>query len=83
MLLIVLGVSIPILLWLSWKISRPVKALRLSANAVATGNFAINPALETEGINELREVGKSFNQMITSLQDLTLHQQRLVSDIFA
>lgn len=81
MLLIVLGVSIPILLWLSWKISRPVKALRLSANAVATGNFAINPALETEGINELREVGKSFNQMITSLQDLTLHQQRLVSDI--
>ncbi|UKH38774.1 envelope stress sensor histidine kinase CpxA [Actinobacillus pleuropneumoniae] len=81
MLLIVLGVSIPILLWLSWKISRPVKALRLSANAVATGNFAINPALETEGINELREVGKTFNQMITSLQDLTLHQQRLVSDI--
>ncbi|WGE89947.1 envelope stress sensor histidine kinase CpxA [Actinobacillus arthritidis] len=81
MLLIVLGVSIPILLWLSWKISQPVKALRLSANAVATGNFAINPALETEGINELREVGKSFNQMITSLQDLTLHQQRLLSDI--
>ncbi|AIJ31001.1 ATP-binding protein [Actinobacillus suis] len=81
MLLIVLGVSVPILLWLSWKIARPVKALRLSANAVATGNFSINPALETEGINELREVGKSFNQMITSLQDLTLHQQRLLSDI--
>ncbi|VEI45712.1 two-component sensor protein [Actinobacillus equuli] len=81
MLLIVLGVSVPILLWLSWKIARPVKALRLSANAVATGNFSINPALETKGINELREVGKSFNQMITSLQDLTLHQQRLLSDI--
>lgn len=81
MLLMMLSVSIPILLWLSWQISRPVKALRLSANAVATGNFTINPALETEGINELREVGKSFNQMITSLQELTHYQQRLLSDI--
>lgn len=81
MLLITFGVSIPILLWLSWKITRPIKALRLSANAVARGNYAIDPKLETEGISEFRDVGKSFNQMITSLQDLTQYQQRMLSDI--
>lgn len=81
MLMIVLIVSVPILLWLSWKIARPVKELRICANAVATGNLAINPKLETEGIHEFREVGRSFNQMITSLQELTEYQQRLLSDI--
>lgn len=30
---------------------------------------------------ELRQVGKSFNQMITALQRLTSYQQRLLSDI--
>lgn len=81
MLLILLLVSIPVLLWLSWRIAKPVKALRLTANAVATGNLAVNPQLENDGINELREVGKSFNQMITSLEKLSSYQQRLLSDV--
>lgn len=81
MLFILLAVSIPILFWLSYKITQPVQALRLSANAVATGNLTINPQLEQESIYEIREVGKSFNQMIRSLQQLRLHQQRLLSDI--
>ncbi|WP_373777570.1 envelope stress sensor histidine kinase CpxA [Glaesserella sp.] len=81
MLLILLAVSTPLLLWLSYRIAKPVKALRLTANSVATGNLSINPKLETEGINELREVGKSFNQMITALQRLTTYQQRLLSDV--
>lgn len=41
----------------------------------------MNPQLENDGINELREVGKSFNQMITSLEKLSSYQQRLLSDI--
>lgn len=81
MLLLLVSVSIPMLGWLSWRIAKPVKALRLTANSVATGNLSINPDLENYGINELREVGKSFNRMITSLQNLTSHQQRLMSDI--
>ncbi|MDH2923893.1 two-component system sensor histidine kinase CpxA [Nicoletella semolina] len=81
MLLILLLVSTPLLLWLSWRIAKPVKALRLTANAVATGNLTINPDLETRGINELREVGKSFNRMITSLEKLTSYQQGLLSNI--
>lgn len=81
MLLILLAVSVPLLLWLSWKISRPVNELRLSANSVAAGNLSINPKLETENITEFREVGKSFNHMVQSLQDLSNHQQRMLSDI--
>ncbi len=81
MLLILLVVSTPAIVWLAWRIAKPVKALRLSADAVASGNFAINPKLETEGIHELRQVGKSFNAMIQSLQDLSNYQHRLLSDI--
>lgn len=74
-------VGIPILSFLSWRLTKPVRELSRTANAVATGNLATNPKLETQGINELREVGKSFNQMITSLQELNNYQQRLLSDI--
>lgn len=79
--LLLLVICIPLLLWLSWRIAKPVKALRFSADAVATGNLTINPKLETEGINEFRSVGRSFNRMISSLDKLTSYQQRLLSDI--
>lgn len=81
LLLLLLAICTPLLLWLSRRIAKPVKALRLSADAVATGNLTVNPELETEGINEFRRVGKSFNRMIHSLQKLTTYQQRLLSDI--
>lgn len=81
MLTILLLVSMPIIWWQSHRISEPVKQLRLTANAVATGNLTENPKLETEGITELRQVGASFNQMIHSLQRLRNYQQRLISDI--
>ncbi|MDH2998604.1 two-component system sensor histidine kinase CpxA [Pasteurellaceae bacterium LFhippo2] len=78
---LLLTISTPILLWLSWRIARPVKELRLTANAVAAGSLTINPELEKAKINELNEVGQSFNQMILSLQRLTTYHQRLLSDI--
>lgn len=71
----------PLLIWLSFKITQPVKNLTVSANAVATGNLEINPKLETEGIYEIREVGKSFNHMVQNLKIMTEHQQRMISDI--
>ncbi|MCK3656984.1 two-component system sensor histidine kinase CpxA [Pasteurellaceae bacterium Macca] len=81
MILLILLVSTPIILWLSYYIAKPVKELRLTANAVAMGDLNINPNLEHIGITEFREVGKSFNQMILALQQLTSYQQRLLSDI--
>ena len=80
-LLILFAIFTPLLIGLSLRIAKPVKALRLSADAVATGNLMIDKKLETEGIIELRQVGKSFNRMILSLQKLTSYQQRLLSDI--
>lgn len=74
-------VGAPLLLWMSFRITLPVKNLTISANAVATGNLEVNPKLETEGIYEIREVGKSFNHMVKSLKTLTMHQQRMISDI--
>lgn len=81
MLLVLLFVSIPIVLWLSHRIAKPVKQLRIAANAVATGNLTEYPQLEKEGSIEFRQVGSSFNQMILSLQRLRSYQQRLISDI--
>ncbi|MEG9531303.1 envelope stress sensor histidine kinase CpxA [Mannheimia indoligenes] len=73
--------GLPVLLGLSFKITQPVRNLTVSANAVAKGCLETNPKLETASIYEIREVGKSFNQMITSLKNLTQQQQRMISDI--
>lgn len=79
-LLIVLATS-PLLLILSRKIANPVKALHRSANEVAAGNLTINKNLENTGAYEFRLVGRSFNNMIRSLQEINNSQQRLFSDI--
>lgn len=81
MSVIVMCVGFPILFFLSWRLTRPVKELRLAANAIALGDLKINPKIEKQGIKELRDVGRSFNQMVTALQDLNQYQQRLLADI--
>ena len=81
MSVIVMCVAFPILFFLSWRLTRPVKELRLAANAIALGDLKINPKIEKQGIQELRDVGRSFNQMVTALQDLNQYQQRLLADI--
>ncbi|WP_448911826.1 envelope stress sensor histidine kinase CpxA [Haemophilus sputorum] len=81
MSVIVMCVAFPILFFLSWRITRPVKELRLAANAIALGDLKTNPKIEKQGIKELRDVGRSFNQMVTALQDLNQYQQRLLADI--
>lgn len=79
--LLLMFAGAPLLIWLSIKITKPVKTLTIAANSVATGNLEPNPKLETEGFYEIRQVGKSFNHMVKSLKDLTYHQQRMISDI--
>ena len=81
MSLLLLCSGLPLLLWLSFKITKPVYNLTASANAIAEGHLETNPKLETEGIYEIREVGKSFNHMVKSLKDLTEQQQRMISDV--
>ena len=72
---------LPTIFILSWVITRPLKNLRITANSVARGSLIIDPKIESRGIKEFREVGRSLNYMIRSLQTLNNHQQQLLSDI--
>lgn len=72
---------LPTIFILSWIITRPLKNLRITANAVARGSLIIDPKIESQGIKEFREVGRSLNYMIRSLQTSNNHQQQLLSDI--
>lgn len=72
---------LPTIFILSWIITRPLKNLRITANAVAHGSLIIDPKIESRGIKEFREVGRSLNYMIRSLQTSNNHQQQLLSDI--
>ncbi len=76
-----LAFTLPVIFILSWRITRPLRALRLTANAVARGSLQINPKIERQGVKEFRDVGRSMNYMIASLEELSQHQQRLLSDI--
>ncbi|MFC0309311.1 envelope stress sensor histidine kinase CpxA [Gallibacterium trehalosifermentans] len=81
MLLIISIITAPLLLILSYKITAPIARLRKAVNNVAMGNFIINKALEKKGPVEIQAVGKSFNQMVTALEDLLNAQNRMLSDI--
>lgn len=72
---------LPTIFILSWIITRPLKNLRITENAVARGSLIIDPKIESRGIKEFREVGRSLNYMIRSLQTSNNHQQQLLSDI--
>ncbi|MGC7588932.1 envelope stress sensor histidine kinase CpxA [Bisgaard Taxon 46] len=81
LVLLLIIISTPLLWWLARGIGKPIKNLQMSAKAVALGNFQANKELETKGSIELRQVGRSFNQMTASLQELLSSQQVLLSSI--
>ncbi|PVX41472.1 two-component system sensor histidine kinase CpxA [Pasteurella langaaensis DSM 22999] len=78
---IIMALSSPLLWLLTLRISRPIRNLNEAAQAVSQGNFMVNPILEKKGVNELRQVGKSFNQMTNSLEDLLKTHRMLLSSI--
>lgn len=81
LILVILGVSTPLLWWLSHSIGRPLRNLQRASNAVAMGNFKTDKNLEIYGTVELRQVGQSFNHMTAALEDLLSSQQSLLSSI--
>lgn len=81
LVLLLIVISTPLLWWLARGIGKPIKNLQISAKAVALGNLQANKELETKGSIELRQVGRSFNQMTASLQELLSSQQVLLSSI--
>lgn len=79
-LFIIMLISTPILLWLSWSLSLPARRLEKAANRVAVGEFMTDPSLE-KGSHEFRAAGKSFNQMVSAINHTVTAQHRLLSDI--
>lgn len=80
LLLIMMIVSTPFLLWLSWALSQPAKKLATAAQRVAHGAFEVDHSLE-RGTTEFRQAGHSFNQMVEAVNGMISGQQRLLSDI--
>lgn len=81
MLIIIVILTAPLLLILSYRITKPIIELRRAVNNVAVGNFSINTDLEKNGPKEIQAVGKSFNQMVTAIDNLLNSQKRMLSDI--
>lgn len=71
----------PIIYLLISRITRPIRELGVAANSIASGNFKANEELEKNNITEIYRVGRSFNQMANSLQEMRVSQERLLSDI--
>ncbi|WP_439287328.1 envelope stress sensor histidine kinase CpxA [Lonepinella sp. BR2357] len=79
LLILLMLVSTPILAWLAYNLTEPIRRLQRAANSVATGDFRVNPELEKTGVVELRQVGRSFNQMSQSLATLINTQRQMMS----
>ncbi len=80
LLLVTMLISTPLLLWLSWAVSRPARRLQAAADRVRSGSFETDALLE-KGPLEFRRAGASFNQMVSAINQNISGQQRLLSDI--
>ncbi|NHN32360.1 cache domain-containing sensor histidine kinase [Paenibacillus agricola] len=63
-----IGVAILISLFLSSRISRPIKQLETSMKEVEKGNFDIQVVIESR--NEIGQLSKRFNRMTTEIKEL-------------
>ncbi|WP_439259187.1 envelope stress sensor histidine kinase CpxA [Lonepinella sp. BR2930] len=79
LIMLLMLISTPILAWLACSLTKPIRRLQRAANAVALGDFRVNKELETIGVVELRQVGKSFNHMAQSLADIINTRQYMMS----
>lgn len=76
-----------VMMWfLTWKVLEPVRQAALTAERLAGGH--LDDRVPVRGHDELATLGRSFNEMAESLQDqihrmeeLSLVQQRFVSDV--
>jgi PAS domain S-box-containing protein len=70
---VALMLSVGLLTWVSWRITRPVLQLSQAAKAIAAGNWSQRATVNRR--DELGEMGASFNQMAEQLQQSTISMQ--------
>lgn len=80
LLFVTMLISTPLLLWLAWAVTRPARRLQSAADRVCAGCFETDILLE-KGPKEFRRAGESFNQMVTSINQMLSGQQTLLSNI--
>ncbi|SFT28119.1 sensor histidine kinase [Paenibacillus sp. BC26] len=71
-----LAISLLISVWLSHRLSKPIKVLQSDMKQVEKGNFDIQT--EIGQMNEIGQLGRSFNMMVSrtkSLMEETIHNQ--------
>lgn len=67
---------------LAWHLGKPLRSLRLSADALAAGDLASRVDKGTTNRkDEIGQLAQAFNGMATSVENMVNSQQRLISDI--
>lgn len=61
------------------RISRPIETLAATAESIAVTKN-LDSGIEVVGTDEVAQLGRSFNAMLTALRDSTERQRRLVQD---
>lgn len=72
-------VSIILALIISTKISSPIKKLNNNSMQIALGNLAINK-LEVNTTDEIRDLARSFNEMVKSLKEIIVNIRKMSND---
>ena len=67
-LALVWGLSFLMQHWLEWAITRPVEALQKRIDAVGSGDFTADPAVEWN--NELGDIGRGINKLAADVSGL-------------
>ncbi|GBU09638.1 hypothetical protein AwWohl_07760 [Gammaproteobacteria bacterium] len=79
LLIFMLIVSLPFITFLSWSLSKPVRALKNSADRVASGHWDNLP--EIKGPLEFRAVGLSFQRMIFIIKKNQTEKNQLFANL--
>ncbi|WP_298773315.1 ATP-binding protein [uncultured Shewanella sp.] len=67
---------------LAWHLGRPLRSLKSSADALASGDLSSRVNVETTlRQDEFGQLAKAFNGMADAVEDMIKTQQRLISDI--
>lgn len=67
---------------LAWHLGKPLRTLKLSANALANGNLTSRVDKgTTKRKDEIGQLAQAFNSMADSVENMVNNQQRLISDI--
>ncbi len=73
------GLALAVGLWVSWRLTAPLRQLTRAAQGIAVGDLAQRAAVR--GGDELGELGAAFNQMAANLEQGEKLRQNMMADV--